>query len=149
MTSIKNISLGKVIAQCREFGIHVNVLGMNTDEHKQLAEQTNGVWHAIPEDTIPTSNKRSVSSRRSRYQAQQLRRTQWSGATEIGKALLENLETNVLDVILLIDGSKSMENKLPKFLKQLERMIRDWDNALIDYQIGVVRFRTGVGTLIM
>ena len=46
-----------------------------------------------------------------------------------------------MDIVLFIDGSKSMEDKLPEFLQQLDLWVRDWDNALIDYQIGVVRFR--------
>ena len=47
-----------------------------------------------------------------------------------------------MDIVLFIDGSKSMEDKLPQFLQQLDFWVRDWDNALIDYQIGVVRFRS-------
>ena len=34
-----------------------------------------------------------------------------------------------------------MEDKIPHFLSQLDILVRDWDNALIDYQLGVVRFR--------
>jgi hypothetical protein len=76
-----------------------------------------------------------------------LNNARWRDVTEIGKVSLKELVNNTLDVILFIDGSKSMEDKLPEFLKQLEGIVRDWDNALIDYQIGVVRFRTGTGTL--
>ena len=34
-----------------------------------------------------------------------------------------------------------MEDKLPNFLKELDTFVRDWDNAFIDYQLAVVRFR--------
>ncbi|MCZ6680214.1 MAG: VWA domain-containing protein [Candidatus Poribacteria bacterium] len=146
-TSIKQITPEQVIALCREFGIYVNVLGLNNDEHRRLAKETGGVWHAIPEDAPDGSQQsRRVQSRRSRYHARRLRHAQWSDVAEIGKSSLENLVTNVLDVILFIDSSKSMADKLPQFLTQFEGVMRDWDNALIDYQIGVVRFHAGTGT---
>ena len=63
----------------------------------------------------------------------------------MSRVSLENLPSNTLDIVLFIDSSQSMAEKLPKFLQQFERMVRDWDNALIDYQIGVVRFRAGTG----
>jgi len=47
-----------------------------------------------------------------------------------------------VDIILFVDSSKSMGDKLPHFLKQLDILARNLDNALIDYQIGVVRFRS-------
>ena len=146
-TSLKGLTVENIIASCREFYIYVNVLGLNTDEHRKLATETGGSWHAIPQDPVePSQNPRLITPGRSRYNARSLRNAQWTGVAEMGKVPLKNLPTNMLDVILFIDGSKSMEDKLPEFLAQLEGVIRDWDNALIDYQIGVVRFRTGTGT---
>ena len=148
LSSIKEISLGDAIAMCREFDIHVNVLGTDTEEHKRLAEETGGSWHAIPEDSPDLApQSRHALSRNPRYKTRVLNNARWRDVTEIGKVSLKELVNNTLDVILFIDGSKSMEDKLPEFLKQLEGIVRDWDNALIDYQIGVVRFRTGTGTL--
>ena len=145
-TSLKGLTLNDVIALCREFAIHVNLLGLNTDEHRRLAAETDGNWHVIPRDAVESSPKRKIAkARRSRRNARTLRNAQWTRAAEIGKASLKNLHTNALDVILFIDASGSMEAKLPKFLGQLEGMIRDWDNALIAYRIGVVRFRSRAG----
>ena len=56
--------------------------------------------------------------------------------------MLELSGNTPVDIVLFVDGSKSMDNKLPHFLKQLEILVRDWDNAFVDYQIGVVRFRS-------
>ena len=148
LSSIKEISLGDAIAMCRVFDIHVNVLGTDTEEHKRLAEETGGSWHAIPEDSpdLPPQLRHALS-RNPCYKTRVLNNARWRDVTEIGKVSLKDLVNNTLDVILFIDGSKSMEDKLPEFLKQLEGIVRDWDNALIDYQIGVVRFHTGTGTL--
>ena len=145
-TSLKQLTTDTVIALCREFDIHVNVLGLNNADHKKLADETEGHWHVIPEDPLDRSgNSRRVRLRNSRHHLRSLRNAKWADVTEVGKISLQDLAGNTLDVILFIDGSRSMEDKLPKFLTQLEIMIRDWDNALIDYRIGVVRFRAGLG----
>ena len=77
-----------------------------------------------------------------RSQAVSLRNAQWIDVSkEIGRDVLKRSTNAPVDIILFVDSSESMEDKLPQFLKQLDLLIRDWDNALIDYQIGVVRFR--------
>jgi len=122
-TSLKGLTVEDSIALCREFGIFVNVIGLSSDkEHQLLASETNGKWHPIPMV----------------YTMQQ----EWQNLQKIGKIVLQNSTNTPIDIVLFIDGSKSMEEKLPHFLEQLDGWIRDWDNALIDYQIGVVRFRT-------
>lgn len=59
----------------------------------------------------------------------------------IGKSILNKAGDTPIDIVLFIDGSESMENKLSQQTQQLSQWIRDWDNSLIDYQIGVVWFR--------
>lgn len=99
------------------------MIGLSSDkEHQLLASETNGKWHPIP--MVYT------------------RQQEWQNLQKIGKIVLQNSTNTPIDIVLFIDGSKSMEEKLPHFLEQLDGWIRDWDNALIDYQIGVVRFRT-------
>lgn len=60
-TSSKGITTQQSIALCREYGIYVNVLGKKNAEHKQLASQTNGKWHAIPQ------NKRQNNTQQRSY----------------------------------------------------------------------------------
>lgn len=146
-TSLNSVTVDDAIAYCSEFGIAVNVLGILDDEHQKLAAETGGKWHVIPQDAPKpqrVQNTHSGSSTRSR--ARTLRHAQWANVGQIGSALTKHAYEQggktPLDVILFIDSSKSMEDKLPHFLKQFELLVRDWDNALIDYQIGVVRFRT-------
>ena len=122
-TSLEGLTVQDSIALCREFGIFVNVIGLSSDkEHQLLASETNGKWHPIP--MVYT------------------RQQEWQNLQKIGKIVLHNSTNTPIDIVLFIDGSKSMKEKLPHFLEQLDVWIRDWDNALIDYQIGVVRFRT-------
>ena len=146
-TSRIGLSVAATIAHCREFGIYVNVLGLPLDEHQMLAAKTGGKWHLIPEDprspTAQNPAQRPNLSMNPRRKAVSLRNAQWTDVyTKIGSDVLKHSGYAPVDIILFIDSSESMDDKLPNFLQQLEILIRDWDNALIDYQIGVVRFRS-------
>lgn len=142
-TSMEGRTAKDVIDVCREFGIYVNVLGLPEKEHQALASETNGKWHAIPEKhgNQLTAAQRSTASTTT-TKAETLRKATWENLQRVGTALIQNTRNEPVDIILFIDGSKSMEDKLPHFLKQLDEWVRDWDNALIDYQLGAVRFRS-------
>ena len=140
-TSIEGLTTNEIIDLCREYGIYVNVLGLPSKEHKAFADKTDGKWHAIPEDPEMQRRQRRNTPATAKARGQSLRKAQWQNVQKIGKKLLQNSANTPVDIVLFIDGSKSMEDKRPEFLQQLDLWIRDWDNALIDYQIGVVRFR--------
>ena len=146
-TSRIGLSVAATIAHCREFGVYVNVLGLPLDEHQILAAETGGKWHLIPEDPrsppVPNLAQRPNMSMNPRRKAVSLRNAQWTDVyTKIGSDVLKHGSYAPVDIILFVDSSESMDDKLPNFLQQLEILVRDWDNALIDYQIGVVRFRS-------
>lgn len=141
-TSLNGIKTEDSIALCREYGIFVNVLGNQNTEHKQLASQTNGKWHAIPVNQKQNNTRqRSYRPQTPKAIAQSLGRAKWNNVHRIGKYILNQVGNTPIDIVLFIDGSESMENKLSQLTQQLDQWIRDWDNSLIDYQIGVVRFR--------
>lgn len=145
LESLKKRTIEDAIALCREFGIYVNVLGIPNKGHQLIAQETDGKWHAIPQN--PNRQKSATRQHRTftaAAKARLLRTAKWNQASNIGKQLLKYTKNAPVDVVLFIDGSKSMEEKNPEFLNQLEIWMRDWDNALIDYQIGVVRFRKSV-----
>ncbi len=143
LTSLNGIALANAIGHCREFGIYVNVLGLPLDGHQSLAAQTGGKWHLIPEaPTTPQMARRSNRTLTARNKAVSLRNAQWADVAKVGDAALRFGGSLPVDIVLFIDSSKSMEDKLPNFLQQLDILVRDWDNAFIDYQIGVVRFRS-------
>ncbi len=140
-TSFEGLKNSDIIGLCNEYGVYVNVLGLPSQEHKNLAAATDGKWHAIPQDPRK-QQARFTLQKTPQGQGKSLRKAQWKDAQKIGKSVLQKHAQSPVDIVLFIDGSKSMEDKLPKFLNQLDVWVRDWDNALIDYQIGVVRFRT-------
>ena len=142
-TSKMGLSVADTIAHCREFGIYVNVLGLPLDQHQILAAETGGKWHLIPEEPRPQMAQRPNRAMSPRSKAVSLRNAQWSDVhTKIGSHVLQRSTYTPLDIILFVDSSESMDDKLPNFLQELDILVRKWDNALIDYQIGVVRFRS-------
>ncbi len=143
LTSREGLKVKDAIAYCREFGIYVNVLGLPLDEHQLLAAETGGKWHLIPEKPRPQVAQRINRAMTPRSKAVSLRNAQWANVSKkIGSDVLKHGSYAPVDIILFVDSSESMNDKLPNFLQQLDILVRDWDNALIDYQIGVVRFRS-------
>ena len=141
-TSEEGLKVRDAIAYCREFGIYVNVLGLPLDEHQLLAAETGGKWHLIPENPQSQMAQRTNRSITPRSRAVSLRNAQWADVTKVGNVALRFGSSIPVDIILFVDSSESMDDKLPNFLQQLDLLVRDWDNAFIDYQIGVVRFRS-------
>ena len=141
-TSREGLSVEDTIAYCREFGIYVNVLGLPLNEHQRLASGTGGKWHIIPEEPQVQVAQRSNVPWHPRSKALSLRNAQWVDVAKIGGNLLQYGSSTPVDIIFFVDSSESMDRKLPHFLKQLDLLVRDLDNALIDYQMGVVRFRS-------
>ena len=140
-TSIEGRTLKDAIDICREFGVYVNVLGLPEKEHQELASETNGKWHEIPgeRNTRLIAQERSTASTLS-TKDNLLKKARWENLQRVGIGLIQNARNEPVDIVLFIDGSKSMEDKLPHFLKQFDVWVRDWDNALLNYQLGVVRF---------
>ena len=142
-TSRNGVKVEDAIAYCLEFGIYVNVLGLPLEAHQRLATKTGGKWHLIPEAAIsPQTAQRTHRSITPRSKAVSLRQAQWADVTKVGDAAFRLGSSTPVDIVLFVDSSESMGDKLPHFLKQLDILVRDLDNALIDYQLGVVRFRS-------
>lgn len=132
-TSHRGLSVDDVITRCQQNEIFVNVLGNNIPEHQQLAKQTGGTWHAVPVNLKPHQVPVQKYT--------QPKHAQWQDAQHIGSSILTNAANLPVDIILFIDGSKSMEDKMQHIQRQIDLWIRKWDNALIDYRLGVVRFQ--------
>lgn len=65
--------------------------------------------------------------------------------TKIGKHIVANRGTDFVDIVFVIDGSGSMKNDVAAVREHLSSMTDLFDNANIDFTIGVVTFRTGTG----
>ena len=141
LTSIEGKTVKGVIDLCREFGIYVNVLGLPDDKHQLIAVRTDGKWHAIPVNKMSRQGNRRIAPTTDKGKTQYMKNAKWSDLQLIAKSVLKHSNSNPVDIVLFIDGSNSMEDKVSALLTQIEFWFRDWDNSLLDYQVGVVRFR--------
>ncbi len=126
-TSLEGKTVDTIIELCKLNEVYVNVLGNDIPEHKRLAVQTGGTWHAVPKDPM--------------QQRIQTAQTRTATPQAIGNFILKDAANIPVDIILFLDGSKSMENKTDYVKEQIDLWLRDWDNANIKYRLGVVRFR--------
>lgn len=86
LRSLQGLTASSVIARCQSNQIHVNVLGVNNQDHKRLARETGGTWHAVPQDTIAQKTPTPISNP---YTTQ-----------TISKTILQDAASMPIDVIL-------------------------------------------------
>ena len=138
-TTLEGHTLEHIIKQCQRTEFIVHVLGGKFRDHRRLAAATGGSWHAIPQDPRKTTPHTQTSLTGS-GNAQQIRNAILADAQQIGNAILADAANIPVDIILFIDGSKSMTDKMQYLTQQIDLWIHNWDNALIEYRLGAVRF---------
>ena len=126
-TSLQGHTVASIITLCQRNELAVHVLGLPIPEHQQIAAETGGSYHAVPQNPM----QQGIQAAPSRA----------VDAQTIGNLILADGANLPVDVIFFIDASKSMEDKVPYITQQIDLWIRNWDHAIIDYRIGVVRFR--------
>ena len=65
--------------------------------------------------------------------------------TKVGKHIVANRGSDLVDIVFVIDGSGSMKNDVDAVREHLNAMTDLFDRAHIDFTIGIVTFRTGTG----
>ena len=65
--------------------------------------------------------------------------------TKIGKHIVTNRSTDLVDIVFVVDGSGSMKNDIDAVREHLNNMTDLFDSAGLDFTIGVVAFRAGTG----
>lgn len=64
---------------------------------------------------------------------------------KVGKHIIATRESDLVDIVFVIDGSGSMKNDVSAVREHLSAMTDLFDRAEIDFTIGVVAFRSGTG----
>ncbi len=64
---------------------------------------------------------------------------------KIGKHIVANRSTDLVDIVFVVDGSGSMKNDIDAVREHLNNMTDLFDTAGMDFTIGVVAFRAGTG----
>lgn len=65
--------------------------------------------------------------------------------TKVGKHIVANRGSDLVDIVFVIDGSGSMKNDVDAVREHLSAMTDLFDRANMDFTIGIVTFRTGTG----
>ena len=65
--------------------------------------------------------------------------------TKVGKHIVANRSTDLVDIVFVVDGSGSMKNDIDAVREHLNNMTDLFDTAGMDFTIGVVAFRAGTG----
>ena len=140
-TTIEGHSVDQTIQVCQRSELIVHVLGRKFSDHRRLAAATGGSWHAIPQDPRKATPHTQASVTGSDKTQQNGNAQQIDNAQQIGNAIVEDAANIPVDIILFIDGSKSMTDKMQYITQQIDLWIRNWNAALIEYRLGAVRFR--------
>ena len=65
--------------------------------------------------------------------------------TKVGKHIVANRSTDLVDIVFVVDGSGSMKNDIDAVREHLNSMTDLFDSAGMNFTIGVVAFRAGTG----
>ena len=65
--------------------------------------------------------------------------------TKVGRHIVANRGSDLVDIVFVIDGSGSMKNDVNAVREHLSAMTDLFDRANMDFTIGIVTFRTGTG----
>ena len=65
--------------------------------------------------------------------------------TKVGRHIVANRSTDLVDIVFVVDGSGSMKNDIDAVREHLNNMTDLFDSAGMDFTIGVVAFRAGTG----
>ena len=124
-----------IIERCKLFEVHVNILGINEDIQKQLADATGGRWYKIakgPQMVAPTP-------RIDKSMANSLVRN----IDAMFRGIAEHITTTVnqpIDLVFVFDSSLSMEDKEDKVYTGLDTLVEILDSKGLDYRFGIIRF---------
>ena len=124
-----------IIKRCKLFEVHVNVLGINEDIQKQLADATGGRWYKIakaPRTVAP-------APRIDKSMANSLVRD----IDVMFRGIAEHITTTVnqpADLVFVFDSSLSMEDKEDKVCTGLDTLVEILDSKELDYRFGIIRF---------
>ena len=65
--------------------------------------------------------------------------------TKVGQHIVANRDSDIVDIVFVIDGSGSMKNDVDAVREHLSTMTDLFDSAGMDFTIGIVTFRAGTG----
>ncbi len=145
----------KVIREAKLLKVAVNVLGYNEPFQKELAERTGGLWLEIPGGQVGGPSTSAAATRKGtappievtqkmlRYFREFGRHISRTSGGGIGGAGGAKSHIAKVDIILMVDYSRSMAGKAEAIKGALETFFGTLDLFALDYRVGLIRFAEG------
>jgi len=145
----------KILREAKRLKVAVNVLGFNEFFQKELAERTSGLWQEIPggqaggpstsaaaprKGTAPPIGVTQKMLKYFREFGRHISRTSGGG---IGKKGSAKSHTAKVDIIIMMDYSRSMAGKAEAIKEALNTLLGTLELFTLDYRIGLIRFAEG------
>ncbi len=125
----------KIVEQCKQEEIHIDVFGVNNAVQMKLAEETGGKWRPIDE----------YQQRRWPTSMTDKRILRIAGIFELmGEHFVETVKSPS-DIVFIFDSSFSMGFNTDEICIGVDRLADALDENALDYRFGVIRFWARVG----
>ena len=134
----RNSEAQKILEWCKLDEIHINVMGIDEDIQRQLADSTGGKWYGIYKDQQKADYQRTVD------RAPQIDKSSLN-IDEICKHIAQHIAATVrqpADIVFVFDSSLSMKDEVDRVCTGLDTLVRILDNEGLDYRFGIIRFWT-------
>ena len=131
----KDAEVQKILEWCKLFEIHINVIGINENVQKQLADSTSGKWYKIAKDRQKVNPAPQID--------QSVKNRFTHKIDGIFRGLAQHIAATVrqpADIVFVFDSSLSMNDKVEEICTSLDVLVRILDEKGLDYRFGVIRF---------
>ena len=131
-TGRENEVVEKIVDWCRRDEIQINVLGIDEEIQRQLADLTNGKWYKISEHERKATHVRTALF-------VPFLPTIHKVFKHIAQHIAETVEQPI-DLVFVFDSSLSMDSKVDAICTELDTLVKILDSEGLDYRFGVIRF---------
>lgn len=129
----------EIVNQCRQDGVHINIIGVSERIHVQLTGGTGGRLYPISEN----SGRQGVKY----FNPSDLDKSilKIEGVFKLTAQHIAATLRQAADIIFVFDSSLSMETKVDKICSGIDEMVSILDAAGLDYRFGAIRFWATTG----
>ena len=131
----KDAEVQKILEWCKLFEIHINVIGINEDVQKQLADSTGGKFYRISKDRRKVNHAPQIDKLVKNRSAHKI--------DGIFRGIAQHIAGTVrqpADIVFVFDASLSMDDKVEDICIGLDSLVKILDSERLDYRFGVIRF---------
>ena len=128
----------KILEWCKIEDIHINVIGVDEDIQRQLADSTSGKFYRISKDRQKVNRAPQIDKSAKNRPTNKI--------DEIFSGIAQHITATVnqpADIVFFCDASLSMDDKVRDICTGLDSLVKILDSERLDYRFGVIRFWAG------